>query len=124
MFSSIQLAHEAGVRVLFVCKGARSQWPSLFCSWFRSRRVSWPKAWDLRCLPALVDHDGALERDDDRSILIVAAGLHRHDADMRARPRLALLPNLRLGVDGVALEDRLGKPTPVPSQLAENVPPT
>src|SRR5437588_12432771 len=64
----------------------RSATTSLFCSWFRSRRVSWQKAWDLGCLPTLVDHDGALERDDDRSVLIVAAGLHHHNTDIRARP--------------------------------------
>ncbi len=55
------------------------------CSWLHYGLVFWQQAWNLGCLPALVDHDNALERDDDLAILVVAGGMHRHDADIRAR---------------------------------------
>src|SRR6266849_6516429 len=55
------------------------------CSWLHYGLVFWQQAWNLGCLPALVDNDHALERDDDRAMLVVAGGMHRHDADIRAR---------------------------------------
>src|SRR5712692_8587186 len=51
------------------------------CFWLHHGLVLWREARDLGCLPALVDHDDALERDDHLAILVVAGGLHRHDAD-------------------------------------------
>ena len=58
-----------------------------------------------------VDHDGALESDHGLAILVVTGGLHGDDADLRTGLRLALLQDLRLGVDGVALEDWAGSRT-------------
>ncbi len=93
----------------------------LSCSWLHHGLVFWQQAWNLGCLPALVDHDNALERDDDLAILVVAGGLHRHDADIRARPGLPLLQHLRLRVDGIAFEDRVGEPDLVPAQVGKDV---
>src|SRR5260370_577897 len=55
------------------------------CSWLHYGVVFWQEGWNLGWLPALGDHDNALERDYDLAILVVAGGMHRHDADIRAR---------------------------------------
>src|SRR6266566_9041522 len=60
------------------------------CFWLHHELVLWHQAWDLGCLPALVDHNDALERNDHLAVLVIAAGLHRHDANIKARPRLPL----------------------------------
>ena len=81
----------------------------------------WCYARDFWCLPALIDHDGTLEGDHDLAFVVVAGGLHRHNANIWARPRLSLLKDLRLGVDGVALEDRVGEPDFIPAQISKDI---
>src|SRR5437588_7507221 len=77
------------------------------CSLLHPRHILWRKARNLRRLPSLVDHDDTLEGNHDLGVLVVAGGLHRHDASIWARPGLPLLQHLRLRVDGVAFEDRI-----------------
>src|SRR5438094_3720131 len=81
----------------------------------------WYQARDFWRLPALINHDGTLEGDHDLAIVVVAGGLHRHNADIWARPRLPLLQNLGLGVDGVALKDRVGESDFIPAQVSKDV---
>src|SRR5215210_8334448 len=69
----------------------------------------------------LVDHDGALELDDRYTVLVVAGGIYHHDADVRARARLALLQDLAPGVDRIPLEDRRRQPYLVPAEVGEDV---
>src|SRR6516164_2762798 len=81
----------------------------------------WYHARDLWCLTALVYHEGTLEGDHGLAIVVVASSLHRHNADIWARPRLPLLQDLGLGVDGVALEDRVGESDFIPAQICKDV---
>ena len=69
----------------------------------------------------LVDHHGAPERDDRLPILVVAGRVYDYDPYIWARARLALLQDFRLGVDRVPLEDWVGEPYLVPSQVGEHV---
>ena len=48
----------------------------------RHRRTFRHRARNLRGMPALVNHDGTPEGDDDRTVLIVAPGLQRHNANV------------------------------------------
>src|ERR671912_2706654 len=79
------------------------------------------EASDLWGMVPLVDHDGALELDDRSPVLVVAGGIYHHDADVRARARLALLQDLAPGVDRIPLEDRRRHPYLVPAEVGEDV---
>src|SRR5512146_542982 len=76
---------------------------------------------DFGRMAALVDHDRALERNNDDAILVVAGRAHRHDANVWTRGGLARRQHLRLGVDGIALEDRMRQPHIVPAEIGEDV---
>src|SRR6266567_1327103 len=68
----------------------------------------WREARDLRCLPTLINHNDALEGDDSLAVLIVASSQYRHNANIRARARLPLLKHLRLRINSVTFENRIG----------------
>ena len=70
----------------------------------------------FRHVAAPVDHEGPLVGDDDGAVLLEAARLHGHDADVGPRLRLALVQHLALRVDRVALEDRGPAAAPRPTR--------
>src|SRR5215831_2020537 len=72
-------------------------------------------------MAALPDHERAPEFDHDVALLIHARGLYADDALVRTRFRLACLEDFALGVDRVALEDRMRQLHVFPAEIRDAV---
>src|SRR5215204_3845108 len=68
-----------------------------------------------------VDHNRPQEGDDRLAVLVVARGLHLHDAHVGPRTRVARLQYFAPGVDRVAFEDGSGETYLIPPQIGEDV---
>src|SRR5260370_8471205 len=74
-----------------------------------------------RRLPAPVNHHGALESDDDLTVLIEAGRFHGHDADAGTRPGFAFLQHLGLRAEVVAFQNLILHPYFIPSTSANTL---